>query len=178
MEAAHEGLTDVAVLAVTLHLSDIQHVLLSIALDYAVHNIQLHVTAAGEGDIGQGVHAHDLHLLGTLGSHHLEAVGSDGIHKMNGIQQAGIMLRLLIVNQQFAVLADLLTAGDGGQNLKVLGAGGDVDVGTAAGSQGADLVLHLEGTGSVDGDELDALQEAQTLTKGGTQRVIQMAAIL
>ncbi len=82
------------------------------------------------------------------------------------------------MDQHRAVVHDLLAAGNGGQDFEILSAGGDVDVRPTAGSQRADAGFHLESAGGIDGDELDALQEAQALTKGGAQSVIQMAAIL
>ena len=177
-ESAHERLADVAVFSVALDLSNIQHVLLHIALHHAVHDRKLHVAAARKGDVGQRVHYKRLDLL-CLGRHvGLEAVSGNRLAQVNGIQHAGIVLRGFIMHEQLAVIGDLAAAGKRGQHAEIFRSGGDVDIRAAAGSESSDLTVKIERAGTVDRDHLNGFYEIQPHAERRAERVVQMAALL
>ena len=176
VEAAHEGLAHVAVLAVALHLRDVEHVLGDVAGHVAVDALQLDLARLGDGDPGQGVHAGDLDALGACRRGDLEAVCGDGVEQGGGAEQAGVVLSGLVVHQHAAVVDHLLAAAPHAHDLEGLGgvAGHQRDVCALAGGQGAH-VGQLEGARGVDGHHLDGLGKGNALLQSDLEVVVKMA---
>ena len=178
MEAAHERLADVAVFAMTLDLRDIEHILFHVALYYAVCYVQLNVAAVRKRNVRKRVHHKCFDLLRALRCMNFEAVRSDGILEVHGVQNARLMHGSFVMHQQLATVRDATAARKGGQHLEVLRTGCNIDVCAASGCQSADLTLQVECFRAVDGDHLNGFHEVQTHAKRSTERIVQMSARL
>ena len=176
VESAHERAADVAVYAIALDLRDVEDVLGNVAGHVAVLALELDLARLRDGDPRERVHAGHLHALGAFGGGDLEAVGRDGVQELRGVEQAGVVGGLLVVDEQLAVVDDLLAAREDAYDLEVLGgvARDDVHVGALSGCERSD-VGELEGTSGVDGDHLDGLRERHAGFKGELQMMVQMS---
>ncbi len=176
-EAPEKGPADVAGLVVPFHDGDVQDVPVGVGRHVAIHHGEGGLVALGYGHPGEGAHEADGRLPRPRFGPYDQVPGGRGRPQVEGARRDRGALRDHEGIGQLPALGDGLAPGYGPQHPKVLRAAHDVDVGVAAGREGADLPLHVEGAGGVEGDYLDGRHEAHALGERDPSEVVQVPVV-